>query len=183
MKIAIIGSGGAGKTTLALALSQQLSIPVYHLDQYRWTSGWNPVDSAEIEHIHNTMCDKESWIIDGNYTKTMPYRFSKADVIIFLDIPRWKRLYRIFKRRITHHGIQRLDQPHGCQERLTWGFVSYIWHFNHKVKPEIMRLLKEQESNPAKKVYMIKELKQIFAQFTHNNQETLLLQVKNFNEK
>lgn len=155
MKIAIIGSGGAGKTTLACVLAQRFQLPLYHLDQYRWTSGWKSVDSSELERIHNEICDRPCWVIDGNYTKTLPYRFKKADIIIFLDTPRWKRLYRIFKRRLLYHGKHRLDQPHECQERLTWGFISYTWHFDKKVKPVIMNLFQAYKDNSIKKLYVL----------------------------
>lgn len=39
-RIAIIGSGGAGKSTLARALGGGLGLPVYHLDASFWRPGW-----------------------------------------------------------------------------------------------------------------------------------------------
>lgn len=39
-RIAIIGSCGAGKSTLAKSLGQKISPPVIHLDAYYWRSNW-----------------------------------------------------------------------------------------------------------------------------------------------
>lgn len=38
-KIMIVGSGGAGKSTLAKQLGEKLDIPVYHLDAIFWQPG------------------------------------------------------------------------------------------------------------------------------------------------
>lgn len=65
MKIAIIGNAGSGKSTLALSLHKTLHIPLFHLDQYFWKPGWIEPDRAEFEKIHNALCDKPEWIIEG----------------------------------------------------------------------------------------------------------------------
>src|SRR5689334_6552300 len=103
LRIAIIGCAGAGKTTLALQLQKQLQIPLYHLDQYYWKPGWQRPEWHEFSMAHDALCDQESWIIDGIYTSALPYRFERATHIIFLDVPRYKCLWRIFKRLILNY--------------------------------------------------------------------------------
>ena len=39
-RILIIGSGGAGKSTLAVKLSELLGLDVVHLDSYFWNPNW-----------------------------------------------------------------------------------------------------------------------------------------------
>ncbi len=41
-RIAIIGCGGAGKSTLARELGKILDLPVVHLDRVYWKPGWEP---------------------------------------------------------------------------------------------------------------------------------------------
>ena len=50
-KILIIGSGGAGKSTLALKLSEITEIPVIHLDSYFWKPNWVKTPTAEWRKI------------------------------------------------------------------------------------------------------------------------------------
>ena len=39
-RIAIIGPGGAGKSTLAHQIGAKLGLPVIHLDAHYWHEGW-----------------------------------------------------------------------------------------------------------------------------------------------
>jgi len=39
-KIAVIGSGGSGKSTFSRKLGNILNLPVYHLDTVYWNPGW-----------------------------------------------------------------------------------------------------------------------------------------------
>jgi hypothetical protein len=74
MKIAIIGNCGSGKSTLGLMLHKKLHIPLYHIDQYFWKSGWKRTDPIEcaiqyakhiaiIAHIIFLNHDKNSRVI------------------------------------------------------------------------------------------------------------------------
>ncbi len=46
-KIVIIGSAGAGKSTLARELGKILGIEVVHLDLYFWRSDWHEIPRNE----------------------------------------------------------------------------------------------------------------------------------------
>ena len=43
----LIGSGGAGKSTLARKIGQILDIEVIHLDTLMWRSNWEIIDRNE----------------------------------------------------------------------------------------------------------------------------------------
>ena len=45
-RIAIIGSGGSGKTTIARQLGQVLGAAVTHLDAVYFDAGWNPLPTS-----------------------------------------------------------------------------------------------------------------------------------------
>ena len=46
-RIAVIGSGGAGKSTLARQIGAILGLPVIHLDHHYWSPGWVPTPDDE----------------------------------------------------------------------------------------------------------------------------------------
>lgn len=164
MKIAIIGNPGSGKSTLAAKLHTITGIPVYHLDQYFWKQG-RP-DRDEFAKIHHKLCDKGSWIIEGMATRHFDYRAEKADVIIFLDIPLWLCLYRIFKRAFTGYGTIRDSSAQGCPERMPdREFLGYVWSFNRKHKPIIQDLLEKHKDQ--KKIFVI----------TNNSELTKLIKI------
>jgi len=94
-KIAVIGSPGAGKSTLARQLGQVLGSEVFHLDAFYWKPGWVETPKEEWVEIQKKLVTKDSWIIDGNYGSTIEIRLQAAEVIIFLDLPRSVCLWRV----------------------------------------------------------------------------------------
>ena len=125
-KIMIIGSGGAGKSTLARKLGEKLNIEVFHLDSLLWRPNWEMVSREEQREIQNDLIKKEQWIIDGNYGGTMDVRLEAADTIIFMDFPRVICLYRAVKRYFQYRGKSRPDMVEGNDERLDWNFLKWI---------------------------------------------------------
>jgi len=86
-RIAIIGSSGSGKTTLSNALAEKLRLPLYHLDGIFWNSDKTNITKEEFDKKLGEILIKDSWIIDGDYSRTYIPRFEAADTIIFLDYP------------------------------------------------------------------------------------------------
>ena len=128
-KILIIGSGGAGKSTLARELGTILDLEVIHLDTWYWNPGWVETPKAKWQSIVQDLTLRESWIMDGNYSGTLDVRLSVADTVIFLDFPRILCLARIIKRRFMYTGQSRPDMASDCPERLNWEFLKYIWSY------------------------------------------------------
>ncbi len=97
-RVAIIGSGGAGKSTLAKRLGEVTGLPVIHLDQHFWNPHWTETPIPEWERRHETLLERERWVMDGNYGSTMNERLDAADTVIFLDMPRLFCVVRVLKR-------------------------------------------------------------------------------------
>lgn len=160
MKIAIIGNSGSGKSTLGVKLSKALNIPLYHLDQYYWQPGWQEPDYFEFTQIHNDLCDQENWIIEGMNCRILEYRFLSANIIIFLDIPAYKCLYRVIKRSLMNFGKVRTSSAKGCPEKIPdLKFLKFILTFSKMRKPKIDFLL--QYYTDGKKIFVLKNKTQM----------------------
>lgn len=140
-KIAVIGCGGAGKSTFSRRLSEILKIPVCHLDKLFWKPGWTPTPNDEWDDLIKNLVSKEEWILDGNYGRTMDIRLANADTIIFLNMPMYLCIYRIIKRRLMYNGTSRPDMNEGCPEKLDINFIKWVWGYNKNKKPEILSKL------------------------------------------
>ena len=140
-KILVIGSGGAGKTTLALRVGAITGLPVAHLDRLYWGPGWTMPDrEAWLRRLENAMSESE-WILDGNYSATLGVRLAEADTVLFLDFPPHVCAWRAIKRYARHRGSTRPDMAPGCEERLTLGFLHWIWTFRSRRRDGLNRML------------------------------------------
>ncbi len=143
-KVLVIGAGGAGKSTVARRLGQLLDIEVKHLDKFYWRAGWKEPAKEEWLQTITELTSNDSWIIDGNYGGTLEFRLQHCDTIIFLDMPRLLCIWRIAKRRLLHRNRSRPDMAEGCNEKLNWEFIQWVWNYSRTRKPKVIKMLHEQ---------------------------------------
>lgn len=110
-RICIIGPSASGKSTLAVKLGQHLHFPVTHLDRlhHEPTGNWIARPKEDFLKDHDKAITDETWVIEGNYIRSMPQRFERADNIIVIDINRFVSLYR--------HTMRYLKQKHEIEKR------------------------------------------------------------------
>ena len=158
-KIILIGSGGAGKSTLARKLGDKLDIDVFYLDKLLWKPHWEMTERAYQIEVQNNLLKEPSWIIDGNYGGTLDMRIASADTIIFLDRNRFVCIYQVLKRVKEFNGITRPDMQDDCPEKLDFSFLKWIWNFPKKQRIEIIKMLENVPNS--KHVIILKNKKQI----------------------
>lgn len=157
-KVIIIGSGGAGKSTLAGKLGKLTGLPVIHLDREYWRPNWEKTPADEWEARVKELITGDSWIMDGNFGGTRAMRMKAADTIIFLDFSRWACLYRIVKRTAKYYGRTRPDMTEDCRESFDPAFFLWIWNYRHRSR---VRLLSELESISAKNIIVLKSQREV----------------------
>ena len=145
-RIIIIGCGGAGKSTLARKLGEVLDLPVLHLDKLFWKPGWVEMEREEFDALLQVELQKEKWIMDGNFNRTMPERIKRCDTIIYLDFSRFACLMGVLKRVITTYGKVRPDMGEDCPERIDLEFLKWVWNFNKNKRESYYKLLNEAEN-------------------------------------
>lgn len=140
-RVLIVGSGGAGKSTLAVRVGARTGLPVVHLDAHYWRAGWTATPAEEWRRTVAALSAAPAWVMDGNYGGTLDLRLAASDTVVFLDLPRVVCLWRIVRRALRHRGRSRPDMAPGCPEQLSWEFVRWVWSYPHRRRPGVLRRL------------------------------------------
>ena len=136
-RVLVIGSPGAGKSTLATELARRTALPLFHLDKLHWKPGWVEPGQAEFDAVLTDVTAQPRWIIDGNYGRTLPLRLARADTVIDLDLPAWRCVIQAIGRVARSHGTVRPDMAPDCPERIDLEFLHYIAAFRTRNRPRI----------------------------------------------
>lgn len=135
-KIIVIGCPGAGKSTFARALSARTGIPLFYLDMIWHKADRTNISRDEFDQRLEGIMTGESWIIDGNYQRTMEWRIKECDTVFLLDFPKEVCLEGA-KNRV---GKAREDMP-WIEETLDEDFKMFIETFSDEVLTKIYYLL------------------------------------------
>ena len=143
-RVMIIGQPGSGKSTLARAMGAATGLPVVHIDYIHWLPDWVERSSDEKSRLCHEVEARDAWIFEGGHSLTWLTRMARADLVVWLDLPLWRRAWRVLWRSLVWHGHTRPDLPPGCPERFgreTLPFWAYIWHTRHTGRHNIERLV------------------------------------------
>lgn len=159
-RIIILGGSGSGKSLLANRISEYTTYPVYHLDNLFLESNWKLKDKRKWEELSKVFLSKETGVVDGNYTSSLPSRIQWADLIIFIDISTPLRLYRVFWRyiRIKIGLDARYGSPENSKEKIQWSFIVWVYNWNRSHRKNMFSML---DSIKDKKVVIISRPKEL----------------------
>lgn len=147
-KILIVGSPGAGKSTLGRLLSKALHIDHLELDDYYWLPNWGAHEPEAWQQVLGDLLSRPSWIVDGNYLSSLQMRQNAADTVIFLDMPQSLCLFRVLLRAAKRACGRRDDLPLAIranpQTKTAHQFLSFLKFvatFSRKQKPLVQGIL------------------------------------------
>ena len=135
-KVLVIGCSGAGKSTFARRLRDRTGLPLYYLDRLWHKPDRTHITREEFDRVLAEWLARPAWIIDGDYSRTLPQRLEACDTVFFLDFPLEVCLAGVENRR----GVQRPDMPL-VEEELDAEFLQYILDFGQAQLPAIRAML------------------------------------------
>lgn len=142
LKIIIIGSPGAGKSTFAQNLSYVMKLPLYHLDMIWHKPDKTNISKEEFDIRLNEILKKDRWIIDGNYSRTLEVRLKECDTIFLLDYS----LEICLSGAQSRIGKKRKDLP-WIESTFDEEFKKFIIDFPKKRLPQIYTLIEKYHKN------------------------------------
>ena len=139
-RVIVIGSPGAGKSTISRKLKNRTGIPLYHLDNIWHLPDRTTISREAFDEKLSAILETDSWIIDGNYSRTLELRIKHCDTVFLLDYPLEVCLAGV-KGRI---GNEREDMP-WIEYEFDEEFRQFIMEFPETKLPGIYRLLQKYE--------------------------------------
>ena len=99
-RIAVVGTTGSGKTSLARLIARRLSVPHIELDALHWEPNWTEADTAVLQARVSEATAADAWVADGNYAKIRDLIWPRADTLVWLDYPLPVILWQLTRRTI-----------------------------------------------------------------------------------
>lgn len=99
-KILVVGSPGAGKSTLAEAVAYRLALPYAGINGYRWQTDWKPTPPSRYNRLVDMVLNQAAWVMDDCMQERAAEIWPQADVVIWLDYSLSLVLSRITRRNL-----------------------------------------------------------------------------------
>lgn len=130
-RVVVVGPPGSGKTTTAAVIAKRLDAPHTELDSLWSDPNWTEAGPDTFRARLAPVVAADRWVLDGNYTSAgaADLVWSRADVVIWLDLGRWVTVPRVVRRTFTRAALRR-ELWNGNREsvRLALRADSIIWY-------------------------------------------------------
>lgn len=139
-RVVVVGQSGSGKSTVSRLLAARWGVVHVELDALFHGAGWQPRPSfaADVEAATRGA----RWVVDGNYGQVKDLLWSRADTLVWLDLPRWLTTSRALRRSVARAAL-RVPLWNGNRERWTTMLrathpVRWSWqtHARHRAEYE-----------------------------------------------
>ena len=149
-RIVVVGTTGAGKTTLAREIARALDARHVEFDAYRHGRNWTETPDEVFRERLRCALKGHTWVGDGNYRIARSAVWPRATLLVWVDYPLCVVMWRLFRRTVSR-GVFRLELWNGNREKLWRQFLTrdslFLWalrtHGRHR--QEIPRDLEQPE--------------------------------------
>lgn len=142
-RVAVVGSSGVGKSTVAAQIAEREQLIVIELDDLMHGPNWTPTPTPEFRaKVTEAIAAAEGsdntggWVVPGNYRNVSDIVQRRADTIVWLDLPRRVSTWRLIKRSLRRVAT-RAEVCNGNRERFSNLFSRdpdrnvVLWSWQH----------------------------------------------------
>jgi adenylate kinase family enzyme len=135
-RVLVAGTSGSGKTTLAERIAATAGLRHTEIDALYHGPGWTPRDSF-VDDVAAIAAQK-TWVTEWQYGTVRPLLLSRADLLVWLDLPRTVVIRRVLRRTVTRR-LARTELWNGNVEPPLRTFftdrghiVRWAWRTHHE---------------------------------------------------
>ena len=177
-RINVIGTSGSGKSTFGRSLAQTIQAPYLEMDNLYWKDNWEePSDEMFFSDLEQALRG-DSWVLDGNYSRTTPLKWARVQLVIWLDLPFLLTFWQVLRRSVTRAWTQRQIWPDSNNKEtfskmfrhdsvVLWSITSY-----RRNRSRYSALFHQTEQFPGVHFVRLrshKEVRNFVAQFPESN--------------
>ena len=151
-RVLVLGCPGSGKSTFARRLREITHLPLIYLDSVWWRADRTHITREEFDSRLEELLSGDSWIMEGDYSRTYEKRIAVCDTAIVLD-PGMDACMRGIIDRI---GKARPDIP-WTEQALDPELVEQVRNHRETARPRVYELI---EKYPEKQVIILKDRKE-----------------------
>lgn len=137
----VIGCSGSEKSVFSRKLRDVTGLTLYYLDMIWHKPDGTNISRDEFDEKLRSIMSRDSWIIDGNYQRTLETRIKACDTVFLFDLP----TETCIEGALSRIGKRREDMP-WFENELDPGFRQWIESFRTNQLPEIYRLLEKYKN-------------------------------------
>lgn len=131
MRVHVVGTTGAGKSTLAAELARRLGCRHVEMDALAWGPNWTLASAETLRARVQAALDGGCWVVDGNYSSARDLVWAQADCIVWLDYPLllslWRLLRREVRRIVTRHDHWGTGNRVGWRDQFASSDSLFVW--------------------------------------------------------
>lgn len=148
----VIGCSGSGKSVFSRKLRDVTGLTLYYLDMIWHKPDGTNILRDEFDKQLDSIISRDSWIIDGNYQRTLETRIKACDTVFLFDLP----TEICIEGALSRIGKKREDMP-WFENELDPEFRQWIESFRANQLPEVYRLLEKYKNNREIVVFRTRE--------------------------
>lgn len=148
----VIGCSGSGKSVFSRKLRDVTGLTLYYLDMIWHKPDGTNISREEFDEKLRSIISRDSWIIDGNYQRTLETRIKACDTVFLFDLP----TETCIEGALSRIGKRREDMP-WFENELDPQFRQWIESFRENQLPEIYKLLEKYKNGRQIVVFRTRE--------------------------